>query len=341
MSDLDRLQRHLDVLSEVGKITSASLSLDDVLAQVMAAVGRLFHPEDWSVLLVDEQTGGLSFALALGRAASSLKHLAVKPGEGVAGWVARHGQPVIVADARTDPRFERRFDVLSGFETRSLVAVPLRSRNRVVGVMELCNVVETGRFQQPDLDFLSLLCDYAGVAVDNARTHAQVLELSKRDPLSKLLNSTTFLKLLNELVERSGSGRTPLSLVFLDIDGFKVVVDTHGHLTGSRVLAEIGQRVREALEPPQQATRFGGDEFAIVLPALDRDAALAWAERLRAALRERPYQRDAGKEIWITASIGVATFPDDGTTGEDLLRAADAAMYRVKGSGKDACQRAR
>jgi diguanylate cyclase (GGDEF)-like protein len=332
MPDLTRLQRHLDVLSEVARITSASLSLDDVLQKVMAAVSRLFAPQDWSILLRDDATQGLRFCLALGQAAEHLKNLHLAPNEGIAGWVLMNDRAAVIPDVGCDPRFQKRFDEMTGFQTRSMIALPMRSRGRVIGVMELCNVLEGDRVSSADVDFLQLLCEYAGVAVDNARTHAQVLEMSRRDPLSQLLNSTAFLQELNEEVKRGA----PFSVLFFDIDDFKRVVDTHGHLTGSSVLAEIGGRLRSRLAPGDRGSRFGGDEFCALLMGKDRAAASAWAESLRAALRAPGYQREQGKNIAITASIGIASFPADGQNGEELLKAADTAMYRVKGSGKDA-----
>jgi diguanylate cyclase (GGDEF)-like protein len=333
MPDLTRLQRHLDVLSEVARITSASLSLDDVLQKVMAAVSRLFAPQDWSILLRDEATKGLRFWLALGSAAEHLKNMHLAPNEGIAGWVLVNDQPAVIRDVTTDPRFQKRFDQITGFQTRSMIAMPMRSRGRVIGVMELCNVMEGDKISAADIDFLQLLCEYAGVAVDNARTHAHVLELARRDPLSELLNSTAFLQELNHEVNRG----QPFSVVFFDIDDFKRVVDTHGHLMGSRVLAEIGARLRSHLGPGDRASRFGGDEFCALLSGKNGEAATQWAQSLRAVLRATGYQRDQGKNIQITASIGVASFPTDGRSGEELLRAADTAMYRVKGTGKDAC----
>ena len=333
------LERHLQVLADVTRITAASLSLDDVLEQVMAAVSRLFDPEDWSVLLRDEDTGELRFCVAMGRAGDSLRELTVRPGEGVAGWVAEHGEPVLLPDVAGDRRFEKRFDDRSGFTTRSLVAVPLRSRGRVVGVMELVNLLEDRPLSGADLEFLRLLCDSTGVAVDNARTHERAVRLARSDALTGLLNATAFLEELEAAVAGRLAAGEPVSVLFLDVDDFKRVVDGHGHLEGSRVLAEMGRRLAMLLTDDQAATRFGGDEFAALLPGLDAAAARAWADGLRARLKE-PYATGGGETVAITVSMGLACAPRDGATARALLKASDVAMYAVKAGGKDACREA-
>ena len=327
---------HLSVLSDVARIASASLSLDDALRRIMAAVSHQFAPENWSVLLADDG-GGLRFGLAMGQAASGLESLRIEPGEGVAGWVALHDEMAVIADVDEDGRFEKRFDEESGFRTRSLVALPLRSRGRVVGVMELVNVLESKSLTDADLGLLQTLCEAAGVAVDNARTHARVVELARSDALTGLLNSTAFSEEVERVARRSEAAGEPFSVVFMDVDDFKHVVDTHGHLEGSRVLAEVGHRIGRSLQSGGVATRFGGDEFAVLLPGTSRGQARVWAEALRARLRGQPYACGAGTSVGITLSVGLASCPENGHTAAEVLKASDVAMYAVKAEGKDGC----
>jgi diguanylate cyclase (GGDEF)-like protein len=338
--DPRQLVRHLAVLSDVARIASASLSLDDVLAQVMDAVDNLFAPQDWSVLLVDEADGSLRFALAMGQAASKLAHLRVARGEGVAGWVAEHDRPAVIPDVESDLRFSGRFDQQSGFQTRSLVALPLRSRGRVVGVMELCNVLEGRELGESELDLLRIVCEYAGVAVDNATIHGRVVELSRSDPLTGLLNSTAFGEEVEAAAGRSRTTGEVFSVLFFDVDDFKRVVDGHGHLEGSRVLAEMGRRLGAHLGSDDCATRFGGDEFAVLLPGQGRAGAHRWAASLLEALRDAPYDCAAGQSVRVTLSMGLASYPEDGRTAAELMKASDVAMYAVKHSGKDGARAA-
>lgn len=261
-------------------------------------------------------------------------------GEGVAGWVVEHDRPAVIRDVEADPRFAGRFDRQSGFRTRSLVALPLRSRNRVVGVMELCNVLEDRELGERELELLRIVCECAGVAVDNATIHGRVLELSRSDPLTGLLNSTAFVEEVEAVAEGARETREPFSVLFLDIDDFKRVVDGHGHLEGSRVLAQVGQRLRNRLGPGDRATRFGGDEFAVLLPGRGRVAAQRWAATLRAALRDAPYHCGRGQSVHLTLSMGLASSPEDGRTAAELMKASDVAMYEVKRSGKDAARAA-
>lgn len=339
-ADSRQLLRHLAVLSDVARITSASLSLDDVLAQIMEAVDNLFAPQDWSVLLVDEEDGSLRFAVAMGQAADKLSHLRVARGEGVAGWVAEHDRPAVIPDVESDPRFSGRFDKQSGFQTNSLVALPLRSHGRVVGVMELCNVLEGRALGESELDLLRIVCEYAGVAVDNATIHRRVVELSRSDPLTGLLNSTAFVAEVEATAEHCRVSHEPFSVLFLDVDDFKRVVDGYGHLEGSGVLAEMGRRLGKQLQPGDAATRFGGDEFAVLLPGRGRVAAHRWAESLRAVLRDTPYACAGGQSVRVTLSMGLASCPEDGRTAAELMKASDVAMYAVKNSGKDGARAA-
>jgi diguanylate cyclase (GGDEF)-like protein len=130
-------------------------------------------------------------------------------------------------------------------------------------------------------------------------------------------------------------GGRPLSLIFMDMDDFKQVVDLHGHLNGSRALSEVAQRVQACLMPPGFGVAYGGDEFVIVLPGFDRSQAVALATRIRQAVKETPYLIQWGPLVELTASFGVATFPEDADDSTCLLALADQAMFHVKTSGKD------
>jgi len=343
------LQQHLALLQDVVRISSASLTLDDVLSRVMAVVSEHFAPQDWSILLRDEASGVLHFGLAMGRAGEELKALALARGEGVAGWVAEHDQPAVIPDVRRDARFSPRFDARSGFTTRSLVAMPLRAGGRVLGVMELCNICDGRQLPAAELDFLRVVCDSTGLAIDRALVYARTLELARSDPLSGLLNSTAFGEQVEALATARRGTPRPFSLVFLDVDDFKRVVEEHGHLQASRILAAVGARIRGRLPAGAVASRFGGDEYAVLLPEADRAAALAFARQLAHDLGDEPYPCPASTRpgggagipsARLTFSMGLATAPSDGATADALLHASDVAMFAVKRDGKAGCRAA-
>ena len=148
---------------------TSSLTLDDVLKNLMDMVVQSFQPDTWSLLLVDEAMGDLYFEIATGPAAETLKKMRIKLGEGIAGWVAAHAEAVIVPDVYSDPRFAKRIDEMVKFKTRSIICVPMRFRQRVLGVIQLINC-PTEKFDAKKMNFLQTLCDYAAVGIENVRT---------------------------------------------------------------------------------------------------------------------------------------------------------------------------
>ena len=173
------------------------------------------------------------------------------------------------------------------------------------------------------------------IALDNALALQKAEALSVTDDLTRLYNSRYLNLVLRRESKRASRSGRPLSLLFLDLDGFKQVNDTHGHLAGSKALVEASVIVRASARETDVAARFGGDEFAVILPDTGREGAVAVAERIRDRICACKFLASDGLSIHLTASIGVATLPDVAASAEELLRAADVAMYRVKDAGKN------
>ena len=136
----DRKVQELGIFHDVAKALTSSLDLDSILQTIMEKMAEYFRPDNWSLLMVDEERDELYFAIAVGKASEALKNVRLKVGEGIAGWVAKHGERVVVPDVYTDPRFAKRIDEMTQWETRSIICVPLRSKLRVLGVIQLVNV---------------------------------------------------------------------------------------------------------------------------------------------------------------------------------------------------------
>jgi diguanylate cyclase (GGDEF)-like protein len=168
--------------------------------------------------------------------------------------------------------------------------------------------------------------DFAAIAIQNARTHAETIELTRTDLLTGLRNSKYFLVCVQEAIERG----EPFALVFFDMDRFKQLVDTHGHVRGSAALSEVGAILREALVPPEVGCRFGGDEFALLLPGRDLAGAAARCRILTGLIAEHTFLLGEGLAVQLSASFGAAAFPDDAHTATALLHEADARMYEAK-----------
>ncbi len=333
-TQLTRQSQELNIFHDVAKALTSSLDLDSILQTIMEKMAEYFRPDTWSLLMVDEQKDELYFAIAVGAAAEALKDIRLKVGEGIAGWVAKHGEQVILPDVESDPRFAKRIDQATRCETRSVICVPLRSRLRVLGVIQLVNA-DIAQFNEQEIFFLQALCDYAAIAIENARWVEKIQELTITDDCTGLYNARHLYKTLETEVYRSARFGYEFSVLFIDLDHFKQVNDTHGHLIGSRLLAEIGYLVKAQLRLIDFAFRYGGDEFVVLLPQTGKDQALVVAKRLRDGLRASSFCRDEGLNLNVRASIGLATYPHDARDAHDIIRQADEMMYLVKNTTRD------
>jgi diguanylate cyclase (GGDEF)-like protein len=333
-TQLTRQSQELTIFHDVAKALTSSLDLDSILQTIMDKMAEYFRPDTWSLLMVDEAHDDLYFAIAVGDRAEALKDVRLKMGEGIAGFVAKNGEARVVPDVRSDPFFASRVDETTKLETRSVICVPLRSKLRVLGVIQLVNV-EMERFGAAELFFLQSLCDYGAIAIENARSVERIQELTITDDCTGLYNARHLYKTLETEVYRSSRFGYEFSVLFIDLDHFKTVNDTHGHLIGSKLLAEIGYLVKAQLRLIDFAFRYGGDEFVVLLPQTAKDQALVVAKRLLDALRASKFCRDEGLNLNVRASIGLATYPHDARTAHDVIRQADGMMYMVKNSTRD------
>jgi len=293
----------------------------------------------------------LHFVAAFGPSATSLVGAAIAVGEGVVGHVYTTGQAHLLRDPEEDPHFCARFDESHDFRTHSLLAVPIRIENRVCGVLELVNRLEGRGFDERDLDLLEIFAAYTAMSIQNLLDARRAGEAARSDDLTGLANDRFFHRRLAQDLEEADATNSRVALLFMDLDNFKSVNDTHGHLAGSQVLKEVGYLLRRVVRAPGVTlARYGGDEFVMILPGMDAAAARAVAEDVRRAIRGETFLR--GEFSWapqpvkfsepLTCSIGVAVYPDHvprrGTSDHrrnELLRLSDQAMYSAKGSGKD------
>jgi diguanylate cyclase (GGDEF)-like protein len=336
LRELRRAVEGLKAFHDVGRSLTSTLDASEVLAIIMEKVGEILRPAAWALLLSDEARGDLDIHVAVGYDAGRVAGGGrARLGEGLAGWAAQTGRAVLVEDARRDARFSERVDPAAAEGATSYMAVPLRAMGRTLGVVGLA--APGGEpFSPDDLRTLSGLADYAAIALSNARHHERVRELTLVDEHTGLYNARHLHRSLETEVARAARFVRPVSVIFFDLDRFKLVNDAHGHQAGSALLREVGEVMRATLRAMDVPVRYGGDEFVVVLPEAGREQASVAAERLAQALRARTFLRDRGLEVHVTASFGLATYPEDGDGPDDLLRAADAAMFRAKAAGRDA-----
>ena len=323
------------VFQELGKALTSSLQLDQVLRTIMEKIDEFLRPDNWSLLLLDEAKQELYFELAVGKASQALKDVRIKIGQGIAGWVAQHGEIVVVPDTSKDTRFFGKVDEKTKMETQSIVAVPVKFRDTCLGVIELINCFGPEGFNARDLKLLEALADFAAIALENARHVKRIHELTITDDCTTLYNARHMGVILETEIYRSQRYNYEFSIVFIDLDHFKQVNDTHGHLIGSRLLGEIGNALKTHCRLIDFAFRYGGDEFVLLLPQTSKENALNVARRLHKLIRGTAWLESAGLNVNITPSVGVASYPADSRTKEGLLHLADEAMYLVKNTNRD------
>ncbi|GAM11273.1 putative protein [Geobacter sp. OR-1] len=335
-SALKRRDAELATMVEIAKTLTSTLQLDEILEVIMAQVSSLLKPKAWSLLLVDQPSGDLVFEIAVSPTEVNLKGTRLERGVGIAGWVAEHGDPLLIPDVSADPRFCDAIDRAASFVTRSVICIPVKSRERTLGVVELVNSLDEGSFNQADLKILTTIADFAAIAIENAKIHDEVRLLAVTDELTGLWNARRFNELLDYEVERARRYGGEVTLIFIDLDHFKSVNDTHGHLVGSRLLSEVGQLLGRSVRKVDSAARFGGDEFVLMFPNTSKEWGHVLAERLCRILREAEFRSDNGDRLNVTGSFGVAAYPEDADNSRELLGMADRAMYLVKETSRDA-----
>jgi len=295
------------------------------VAEWLVHRARTWIPCPCWVVVARDMKGDLTEVAAEGLTSDLMPSLWI-----AAQWVMRHGSELLSGDLARD----------SGKTAArgSAVAFPLVCRNRPIGVLVGLDPVPSAALPALSAS-LSLairsILEPPAIALDNALAIQRAEAVSVTDDLTELYNSRYLHQVLRRESKRASRSGRPLSLLFIDLDGFKQVNDTHGHLAGSKALVEASVIIRGSARETDIAARYGGDEFSVVLPDTGQEGALSVAERIRDRICACRFLASDGLSVHLTASIGVATLPDVAASAEELLRAADVAMYRVKDAGKN------
>jgi diguanylate cyclase (GGDEF)-like protein len=335
----DQLRGHLAIL---GETLSSTHDLHRILPVILRTAQAATGARAGVVLLIDPAGGRLTARCGVGLTGdwdvpdTELSEKSVVIGEGVLGTVAATGEPRRgqgrVGDAEP-PCLTYLAVPINAPITADEPGEP-NAGPKTLGVLALYDRIGGGAFDDADLHTLRTFAGQAGVAVHNVRVHEEAQRLSLTDPLTGLWNYRYLRESLRREVERAGRFGRMLAVLVLDLDHFKDVNDTYGHVAGDAVLAEFARRIRLGLREVDFAFRHGGEEFVVLLPETDAYGGAIVAERLGAAVRGRPVPVD-GEQIPISVSIGVAVFPEHGDTSQRVLRAADEALYEAKKAGRD------
>jgi diguanylate cyclase (GGDEF)-like protein len=321
--DMDDLIR-LSVFSAIGTSIVGERSIRGILDRVMEHIGSFFGPLNCSVLLVDAARSDLVFARVAGRSAELLEGMRIPFGEGVAGWVAQHGTSAIIEKPIEDPRWSGRIDALIGFKTESIIAVPLRSGEKVFGVIELLNRLDGKPFSAYDMRVLSTIADFAAIGVEKAYYLAETRRISERDPLTGALNRRGLARAIEREAARRARYGGDLSVILADVDRFKSINDRFGHAAGDEVLKAVARTFAGAIREADSVARYGGDEFLVLMPATGPEDAEIARTRLEEILAEAGKAHDPSFAV----SLGVHTSKDDNF--DELFRESDRDLYRRK-----------
>lgn len=318
---------------EIGKLLTSTLDHNKIFEHIMERGSRLIKAQHWSLLIKDEETGKLRFEIVMGADKRLFEPISLSENEGIAAYVAQTGTPMFVPDVTKEPRFNSTVDKKTGFSTRSIICIPLTTHGKVYGVIELINVENLDHFSAKEYSILTVLADYAAIAIENSRYVARIRKLTLTDEYTGLYNTRYMHEFLDRFFADSGIRERGIAAVFIDMDNFKNVVDVHGHLQGSKVLRQIGQTILSGLSATDRLIKYGGDEYIILMPGRDKAAARAVSAEISRKISQTPYRVNGDVDIYVTASFGIAAVPEDAAEKKDLLIEADTALFEVKKSG--------
>lgn len=319
---------------KIASTLASSLDETEVFNIIMGLVGEIFRPDNWSLFSYDAKDDKLIFKLVVGKESGSLIGKSFPADKGIAGFCLHKRQTVIIPDASKDKRILRSVDEESGFVTKSIVAVPMYSREQPMGVIELINASEDC-FTKEKIKLLEILADFASIAAQNAQYIKTIEEKATIDDCTNLFNARFMYTIIEKEISRFRRTGNPFSVIFFDLDRFKKVNDNYGHLIGSGLLREIAGIIKANIRPTDWGVRYGGDEFVVILQGAGFKDALMVTERIRENLNSKTFFINEGLNIKVQASFGLATFPDDAGNIEEIIKAADNAMYMAKESGRN------
>ncbi len=319
------------LLRGIANSFSSILPLEDLLACLGREMGRLIQGAD-RVLLYGVEPERLALELRSVWQRGQKVTIKAKTGDPFDWWVMRQGQPLLVEEPSKDFRFPQVSPDELGRPLGALLAVPMISGDRPLGVLRV-ESEKTRGLALEDLRLARIGADLATLGIENSRLYQRTAQLAVTDDLTQLTLRGVFEKRLAQELDRRRESRQPFSILMLDIDHFKVYNDTFGHTAGDKLLMELGRMVGQAAPPDGLAARFGGEEFVLLVPGPFAKACEK-AEVLRARVEKTEIEFRRIRTS-TTVSIGVAAFPEEGSTPEVLLRKADERLYQAKAQGRN------
>ena len=302
---------------------TAVLSLPDLLDHVLQVLHDETGFHSCSLAVRDPHNPDALIVRAASGLRESFRGLSIPAGEGLHGAVMAAGTSLLIPDMQRDTRVFRRDP-----QIKSGIYAPLTVQGRQIGVLSAHSSTVDG-FSETELGLLTVVARYLAGAIEVARLYEELKELATTDGLTGLANRRFFLDRLESEIARSRRACSFVSIVLLDLDGFKHINDSYGHAQGDEILMGVAQRLRRLLRHSDVAARFGGDEFTLMLPDTIPAQVSGIVGRLREDEGDDRGQGDSGT-CSVTFAWGIATFPEDGTSAAHLLQVADARLYAMK-----------
>ena len=334
---LETRKRALAQFYDFLRSVAASLDSGKIYQTVLARFSEMLKAQRSSLMILNEESNELALEAALGAEAMYSGPIRVKLGEGVAGSVLATGLPLVVRDVETDARLPH--GRAGQYKTKSFISFPITLGPRKVGVINLTERRDGLPYDNEDLSLLELMSPHLALIIDRTEWHRRAeayQRMSLTDPLTGLPNRRYLDDRLFEEVERSKRYDTPLSFMIIDVDHFKTFNDIYGHTNADIVLIKTAQLLRNSIRAIDMSARFAGDEFCIVLPETETEAAVRIAERLRRSVSEAEYRAETGERMGrVTLSIGVSSFTLTRQSPLSIIESADRALYQAKTRGRN------
>jgi diguanylate cyclase (GGDEF)-like protein/PAS domain S-box-containing protein len=323
--DLTERSHRATLLAKMGELLQSCITKGEVFAAALGFAPRVFPVTRGALALLNSSR---NLAEVIGFWAECKLPLTVFEPEDC--WALRTGHPHLVLAGDSTARCRH----AEGVE-HTYMCIPILAQGEVLGILHFQTTDEVPTEGEADLSFKTTFAGQVGLSIANIRLRDALRTQSVKDPLTGLYNRRYLEETLEREIRRAGRAQQRLGLLILDLDHFKRFNDTYGHEAGDTVLREVGALLARSIRVEDTVCRFGGEEFVIILPTADLDAAVMRAERVGAKLRELTVLHQGQSLGILTASVGVAEFPRHGSAPKELLAAADAALYRAKEEGRD------
>jgi len=314
---------------------SEQMDVERTLAVVKKLIRKNFPVVQYSLMLIGETGDELILRSHFGLPRQEAENGRYGLDENIFGEALKRGQHIYVPNVQNAPA---RYDYHAGTQAKkgAFLALPLIAKSdRAVGVINLFRR-RPNSFSAKEIDLLRKIAGQLGQVLDTITVYHHTRELSITDELTKVYNRRYFNQRFDREMQRALRYSRPLSLIMLDIDHFKVFNDTHGHLWGDAVLKQVAQTLEDSLRKADILARFGGEEFVVLLPEIDKAHGRQVAEKLRRAIESAAFPKAETQPLGrITVSLGLASFPEDAEGGSDLIHRADQGLYLAKSRGRN------